>query len=284
MSSTRRARTVVAVVAALAVAAFGVTTALAQQDEDAGGTDPTALLERLDDLETQLPDTVPPTDVEIDAEETWGELSGDAGSVRAVLDTVEGDLRRLFVDADDADGPVPEAVALVARGWLDIWHGTSALAAAEAHDLAFPLETFDDGVATGADELRGTIDMGLELILNGQARHLAGYVSLRELGEAPADAQARLDARAAAAEAFDTDVRPLVAQMVSKRSPTMVVSVERFETDAPGVDPRATSLMVVCLDREALAEAGGVATPEVIAEVAARTAERVDCPGLPDQD
>lgn len=285
MSSTRRAGMALAVVAVAAVAVLGVTTAIAQQDDAGGGTDPTALLERLDELEAQLPEAVPPTGVDTDADEPWGDLAGDAGSVRAVLDTLEPDLRRLYVDADDADGPVAEAVALVARGWLDVWHGTSALASAESHDLAFPLATFDDdGVATGADEIRGTVEIGLELILNGQARLLAGYVSLSELGEAPPDAQGRLDARAVAAETFDAEVRPLIAEMVSSDSPTMVVSTERFDTDAPGVEPRATSLTVVCVDREALEEAGGIATPEAIEQIADATPDRLDCPGLLDDE
>jgi hypothetical protein len=280
---------VVATLAALAVAAagIGVTGAAAQQTEGdpEAAAEPTqgTLLERLDALEALLPDTAPPTDVTLDAETTWGTLAGDAGSARAVLDTLEGDLRRLFVDADDAEGEVADAVALVARGWLDVWQGAGALATWEANDLAFPIDTVDDdAVATGADELRGQAEKGLELVLLGRARHLEGYVALRELGEAEPAAQARLDARAGEAETFDAEVRPLVVRMLSQRTTNVLVPVERFGSTAPGVEARARSLEVACVDRDALAEAGVAVDDEVVAELEAATPERADCPDLPE--
>jgi hypothetical protein len=282
-----RAVTLVLALAAVAVtvASIGVTAAVAQQDEEESapsGSGATSLLERLDELEDLLP-TPPPTDVELDDEVTWGAIAGDAGSARAVLDTLEGDLRRLFIDAEDADGPVADAVALVARGWLDIWQGTGALATWEANDLAFPIDTTDDDeVATGADELRGQAEKGLELVLQGRARHLAGYAELRELGEADPAIQVRLDARAAEAETFDTDVRPLVAQLLSQPTTTVVVPVERFDSTAPGVDARARSLQVTCVDREALAEQGIEIDEETLAALEATTPARVDCPGSAD--
>jgi hypothetical protein len=281
-----RAVAMILALAAVAIAAsIGVGAAVAQQQEgdEVAGSDDASLLERLDALEAQLPATPATTDVELDAETTWGTLEGDAGSVRAVLDTLEPELRRLFVDADDADGPVADAVGTVARGWLDLWQGTGALATWESNDLAFPLDTTDDDeVATGADELRGQAEKGLELVLQGRARHLTGYVALRELGEADPAAQARLDSRAAEAETFDAEVRPLVVRLLSQRTTEVLVPTERFTSNAPGVEARARSLQVTCIDREALAEQGIVLDEETLAELEAATPERSDCPDLPE--
>jgi hypothetical protein len=221
---------------------------------------------------------------------TWGELAGDAGSVRAVLDTVEPALRQLFIDADEAMGPpldptspTAAAVAEVARGWLDVWTGSASLATAETNDLAFPVDTADaDGVSTGADELRGEIEIGLELILLGQERLLSGYRSLQTLGLATPATQSLFDARASAMQVYDEDVRPLVALLLPEPSPTLLVPVERFVTDAPGVQPRATSMTVVCIDRQALEEAGGVLTEETLEELTSAQVDRADCPGLPE--
>jgi hypothetical protein len=284
---SRAVAVLLALAAAVVAASIGVTAAVAQQDDTVAteGSDPSSLLERLDELEALLPATPPPTDVDLSVETTWGTLGGDAGSTRAVLDTIEGDLRRLFVDADDADGPVADAVALVARGWLDIWQGTGALATWEANDLAFPLETTDDdGIATGADELRGQAEKGLELVLQGRARHLEGYADLRELGEAEPAVQARLDVRATEAEIFDAEVRPLVVRMLSQATTAVLVPVERFDSNAPGVEVRARSMEVTCIDREALAEQGIVLDEATLAELEAATPDRLDCPGPVEPD
>lgn len=278
----------VTAVAAVGLAAVGIGGALAQQDDEPTAQpapDPSELVERLGTIEVDLPEVVPPTDVIIDPQQTWGEYEGDPAGLRATLDTVEGDLRQLFIDADDADGEVADAVSAIARGWLDIWQGAEHLALAEEHDLAFPFDTETaEGVATGADELRGQVEAGLELILQGRARHLDGYVVLRD--EAPAEAvvQAQFDARAAEAEDFDIDLRPELLVMLSHRSTGVWIAVDRFDTDLPGVEPRATSATLVCIDRELLEEAGGVVTEENVAELVAATPERPDCPDLPEPE
>jgi hypothetical protein len=286
---TRRVVLLLSSVALLAAAMLGVTSAGAQQDEDDApeaapqGTDPATLLERLDALDLELPGTTPPVDVEVGPETTWGTLEGDPGSVRAVLETLESDLRRLFVDADDADGPVADAIATVARGWLDVWQGTAALATWETHDLAFPREAVDAaGIATGADELYGQAEKGLELVLLGRGRHLEGYGALVELAEATPDAQARIDVRASEAAAFDEEIRPRLALLLSRSSTGVLVAVERFETSAPGVEPRATSLELVCVDRALFETLGPTPTPEELDAAIAATPDRVDCPGLDD--
>jgi hypothetical protein len=272
---------------AMLAASLGVTAAVAQQDEasdeEVASGETGDLLSRLDALEVQLPGTAP-EDVELDADTTWGTLEGDAGSVHAVLDTLEGDLRRLFVDADDDEGPVADAVALVTRGWLDLWQGTGALATWETNDLAYPIDTTDDlDVATGADELRGQAEKGLELVLQGRERHLEGYTQLRELGEAEPAAQARLDTRAAEAEAFDAEARPAIVRMLSQRTTTVLAPAERFDSNAPGVESRARSMEVACLDRDTLDDLAGTAGDDV-AGLDELEVERTDCPGRPEPE
>ncbi|MFA9445232.1 hypothetical protein [Egicoccus sp. AB-alg6-2] len=248
----------------------------AAEDGALGVTD---LLAELGELEAALPQDPAPSGVEFDDSATWGRLEGDAGATRAVLDPLEPRLRRLFVAADDTDTELGAAVALVARGWLDVWSGLGPLAAWEAHDLEFPNDTDDpDGVATGADELRGAAERGLEQVLVGRGRLHTGYTQLRALGPAEPDLQVALDLRAAAADDFDAEVRPLVLKLLSQATPTVLVTTERFATTSPGSQARARSSTVVCVDREALASAAGPLTPEQIDALSAATPARVDCP------
>ncbi len=277
------ARTLLVAAFAAALAALVVlgVTAASADSHDTDGDNPQELLERLDTLENDLPDDGPVSEVLLEEEVTWGEVVGDATGVRSTLDTLEPELRALFVDADEADGSVADAVAEVSRGWLDMWQGAASIATAEGHDLDFPVGTTDDlGVATGADELRGAIEVGVELALAGHARHLAGYVELRELGEAEPGAQARFDERADAAEAYDAQVRTRAVLLLSQQTTSVLVPVTRFASSAPGVESRAASVEVVCVDREALEELGGVVTDEVLAQLEA--VERDDCPDLPE--
>ncbi|HSK24846.1 MAG TPA: hypothetical protein VK906_16800 [Egicoccus sp.] len=242
---------------------------------------PEQLLDDLAALESALPEAPPPTGVEIDPTATWGRLEGDAGAARARLDTVEPDLRALFVAADDADGEVADAVALVARGWLDVWSGLAPLSTWETNDLEFPSDTDDvDGVATGGDELRGAAERGLEQVLTGQRRLRDGYGRLRTLGAAAPEHQVTFDVRAAQADAFDADVRPLVRQLLSQTTPTVLVTTERFGTTAPGAQARARSSTVVCVDRESLEALGRTPDPQELAALADAARDRVDCPDL----
>lgn len=247
--------------------------------------DPGELIADLGALEPALPEVAHPTGVEIDPTATWGRLDGDAGAARAQLDTIEPDLRALFVAADDADGEAAQAVATVARGWLDIWSGLEPLAAWETHDLEFPTDTDDvDGVATGGDELRGTAERGLEQVLTGQRRLRDGYRGLRTLGAAPPEDQVVFDVRAAQADEFDAAVRPLVRRLLSQSSPTVLVTTDRFGTTAPGAQARARSSTVVCVDREALEALGRTPDPQELAALAERARDRVDCPDLSPAD
>jgi len=243
------------------------------------------LLTDLAALEPALPAVAPPTGVQIDPIATWGTLEGDARAARTQLDVIEPDLRALFVAADDADGEVAEAIALVARGWLDVWSGLGPLAAWEMHDLEFPAGTDDvDGVATGSDELRGAAERGLEQILTGQRRLLDGYDRLRTLGAAPPGDQVAFDVRAAQADDFDALVRPLARQLLSQTGPTVMVTTERFGTSAPGAQARARSSTMVCVDRESLEALGRTPDAQELAALAEQARGRVDCPDLSPRD
>jgi hypothetical protein len=290
VGSSRRVTVGLVTAVSLLAAALGAQVAVAQGDDEPAGASDEQLIERLDALDGQLPEPPPPTAIEIDPDETWGTIEGDFGGPRATLDTVAADLESLFTDADDAEGPVADAVAGVARGWLDLREGYAALAAWEANDLAFPLDTTDDeDVATGADEVRGDAERGLRHVLVAHDRHLAGYVVLREEGAAPdPQMQARLDARAAQAETFDEEIRPLIHRLLSLPTTMLIVPTQRFETSAPGVEARARSYTITCVDGEAYAEAsadagaGDVPTAEETPELLEPDTDRVDCPDLPD--
>jgi hypothetical protein len=279
VARTRRSVTSIAAVAVAAAVALGVGGAIAQQDTAPSGVDPGALLERLGALEGDLPQDIAPTAVTLDVETSVATLEGDATSMRANLDTVESPLRQLFIDADSADGEVADAVAVVAQGWLDVWSGAAAIAASESNDLAFPLQATDDfGVAAGADSLRGSMETGLKLVLQGRARQLEGYEALRALNEAEPATQALFDERARQATTFDEETRPDIAAALGEPSPSVLVPTERFVTDAPGVRSRATSMTVVCVDRDAYQEAVAQLAPgEQLTDLAAAEVTRDDC-------
>lgn len=288
MGTTRRTTLAVVAAVALLAAALGTQVALAQGG-DAQSTPDDELLERLDELEPTLPGVLP-SDVEIEPDETWGTVEGDFTGGATTIDTVADDLRSLFRDADDSEGVVAEAISNVARGWLDLGEAYDALGEWENHDLAFPLETEDDsGVATGADEARGHAERGLRHVLRGHQRLLSGYVALREEGPAEdATVQARLDARAAEVEDFDTETRPLVHRLLSLSTTMVLRPTDRFETDAPGVEARARSMTLTCFDREAYlemqadAEPGDLPSPEELSDLVGAGQERIDCPDLPE--
>jgi len=277
VARTRRSLMSIAAGAVAAAVAFGVGGAIAQDGVQAGSA-PEALLDRLADLEPDLPGDIAPTGVTLDAETSFGVFDGDLTSQRAVLDTLEPELRTLFIDADDADSEAAGAVALIAQGWLDVWSGSAAMGAAESNDLAFPLTATDDlGVNAGADVLRGSTETGLQLILQGQARHLEGYDLLRDLNAAEPPVQALFDDRARQARSFDEEVRPELVTALSEPSPSILVPADRFVTDAPGVRSRATSMSLICVDRERYETA--MELPEGEREVALADAEvvRDDC-------
>jgi hypothetical protein len=312
-------RSLVGVITAgsLVVAAALGPVAFAQQTDELVGTDEpdaprargdASLLTRLDTLEVSLPDEPAPTDVTVDevgsdGAETSGSFDGDVVGGAATVQTLQAELTSLYVDADDAGTPVGDAISEVARGWLDLGQAYDQLTLFAGNDLAFPIDAEDDeGTATDADELRGRAETGLRLVLGAQQRHLAGYVELRDLAQAEPALQVQLDARAADAERFDRELRPLLHRLLSLRTTQVLLPVDRFETSAPGVDARARSMTVTCVDRAAYLDAAGdpVTDPTLdpsvdpsgaptdpddpTAELGGVAAgdDRADCPGLPE--
>jgi hypothetical protein len=246
-----------AVLAAVAAGAVGIGTVTAQSDDGEGD-----LVGRLVALEDAV-GALPPDDVIVDPETTWGEVVGDFTGASVRLTGVAEEARTLFVDADSSGGPVAEAIANVARGLLLQLEGFDGMAAAEAWDLTFPLDSRDaDGVATGADEPYGVMQASLEMVLEGRERTLAGYRVLRD-AEIDADAKGLFEQRHDATVAFLRDVAPRLRVMLSSPSAQLLYAVERFETTLPGDQARARSMTVVCVDREGYEElvAGGVEAP-----------------------
>jgi hypothetical protein len=107
---------------------------------------------------------------------------------------------------------------------------------------------------------------------------------LRALGEAEPAAQARLDRRAADTAEFDAQVRPLILELLAQPSTSLLAPIERFETAAPGIDPRAQSLTLVCVDRQEAEQAGALTDPQLRDAIAAETPVRADCPDLPAEE
>lgn len=273
----RRVGSIAAVVAAAvalgAVGAVGLTAVLQE------GASDEELIDRLVALEQQLP-ALPPVEVLIDPEQTWAELSGDFTGARVALDTLADEARDLFVTAEESGGPVAEAVADAARSMLVLRAGYAHLAEWETHDLAFPLDaTDDDDVASGADELYGEAEVGLSLVLDARERSLPAYALLRDSEAADADERAVLDARYQAEVAFDRTTKPDVHRALSYDTTQVLVTVSRFVTTAPGSEPRAKVMRVVCIDRDAYSTAEVPAGDEAaLAAIVSDPAD--DCPAV----
>lgn len=236
----------------LALGATGAVTLAAQQ----GRGD---LASRLAAIERELPD-LPPHEVVVTDESTWGTFRGSFRAASLALDEVAEPLQRLFEDASTADGPVADAVADASRSLLVLRQGYLTLARWEEADLEFPVDGADEqGAATGADAHYGTAETGFRLVLDANERWLE---AARTLAGQPAltDRQRRLFRhRREALAAFARDVRPELRRALSLEATQELVPVERFTTSAPGMEARARSLTVVCVPEEA---AGGAAPAE----------------------
>lgn len=268
---------VMAVAALAAVAMGGQVAAAALQAEDAS---PEGLIDRLAAIERELP-LLAPDDVITIEEDTWAEFPGDFTGARFELDNLADRVRELFVDAEDADGPVADAVADAARAILIQREGYRHLAEWEEHDLAFPLDAFDaDGVSTGADTLYGVGQAGLMLLLDANARWLSAHEILRDTELADqAERQVFADAYDVARD-FASVTRPRIHRALSIDTTQVIRPVERFETTAPGTEARARTLRVVCLPREAYLadETLAIELPESLAALGQVPA--ADCPDL----
>jgi hypothetical protein len=239
------------------------------------------LIDRLVALESDVP-PLPPSDVVIDPEQTWAEFEGDFTGANVALDTIADEARALYIDAEEGSTPVAAAVADVARSLLVMRQGYASLAEWETHDLAFPLDAADDaGVSAGADELYGEAEVGLTLLLEARARALPAYAVLRDAEAADDSERTLLEQRYRDAVAFDATLRPRLHLALSLEPTQVMVTASRFVTSAPGIEPRARVMQVICIDREAYLAAEEPAEVDALVaalDAAGDTAE--DCPAL----
>lgn len=272
----------VVAVALLAVSAVGIA-AFGQSQTAEPTLRDEELVDRLVEIERSLP-ALPPDDVVIAEDRTWADLVGDFTGAEVGLATLEDDTRTLFAQADDTGGDVGDAVAAATRAILTLHEAYEHLADWESHDLAFPLGTVDgDGVSTGADELMAQAALGLDLVLRARALQLPAYEVLASTPAADADEKSLFEAQLAWVEAFDVELRPLILAARSDDTSQVAVVVSRFDTVAPGSEPRARSVTVTCVDRaayEAAFESGDESDlEELLATV--DPAVSADCPDLP---
>jgi hypothetical protein len=268
-----------------ALAGTAVATAQGGAEQSpSGGTSPEALVDRLVELERQLPPLPPgPEQVILDDETTFGDLQGDFFSAQSDLDLISDQARQLFVDADDADGPVADAVASVARSYLELQQGYRYLAGYKDYDLSRPLgESDDDGVATGADEAAGLAETGVRLVVNARLRAITGYDVLRDDAAADDTEKGLFDAAFRDAERFLLVTRPQLHELLSLPTVGLLVVIDRFDP-LPG-QAHAKDLRFVCVDRSAYpgtAEDVEAALLALFAE-GLQPVSSSDCPALPE--
>lgn len=242
------------------------------------GTGEESLIDRLVALEQELP-KLPPATVQVDDTLSWAQINGDFAGSKVVLDTVSDEARDLFVDASEAGGPLADAVADASRSLLELDEAYDLLATWETYDVAFPLEGDDDsGVSTGADEVYGVAETGLQMVLDAHLRRLDAYAVLRDTARADQADQELLASLYDAEVAFDRRLRPDLHRALSMDTTEVSHVTDRFVTTAPGVDARARVAQVACLPR---------GTEDVTGEVTAEQAvpadaqPATDCPDLP---
>lgn len=230
----------------------GVTLAAEQKSTSAAPASVPAdkLVDRLVDLEAELA-TLPPDDVILTQDATWGDFPGDFSGARVQLDAVASDARDLFAAADDSDGPAAAAVADVARSLLTLREGYGLLGEWETADLEFPLEgSSDQGTAIDADERYGKAEAGLRLVLEARERSAPAYDVLRNAAAADEDDRAFFELRYQAAQGFENALRARLHRALSLPTTEELLVVDRFVSLAPGVEPRAESFAMTCVERD----------------------------------
>lgn len=276
-------------VLATGLAATAITSATAQDAEDdapSTGASAEQLVDRLVELERELP-PLPPSAVVLDPDETFGQLEGDFLGALTELELLSDQARQLFVDADGADGPVADAVALVARGYLRLEEAYGFLSRFEDHDLARPLGATDaDGVATGADTAAGLVEPGLALLDLARMDSLLGYGVLRDDPAADDAEKGLFDAAYRDTQDYLTTLRPDTHTLVSASTTAVLVAVDRFDGAGSG-EARAKDVTYVCVPRHLYPVDSPDPATALAALLAAEEPELLpadDCPALPDPD
>ncbi len=268
-------------VGANAVAGFG----------SQGGASDEELIDRLVEIEAQVGDSG--LEVFLDPETTWAEFAGDFVGTKVALDRVEGQARDLFITADESDGPVADAVAAAARGILLQREALGYLAEWESADLTFPAPlTFDSlDVAIGQDTRRGDAEAGFELLIEAFELQLPAYTVLRDTEAADATERSTFEGAYAQLKTFESETLPRLRLALSDDDTQVMATIDRFETAAPGVEARARSMTVQCIDRDAyetiIRGATGGDQDAVVAglsELLADNVITVDCPDLDNEN
>ncbi|HEX9889585.1 MAG TPA: hypothetical protein VGA69_08925 [Nitriliruptorales bacterium] len=271
------------VTAVVAAGGIGVSNlVLAQSAQD--------LIGRLAELEQRAPSPLPPDEILMeDASEanpdaeTFAEFIGDFTGTKLALDDIADEARQLFIDADDADGAVADAIADVARSWVLLQNAFTYLEAWRSTDLTFPLDTVDGtDTATGADNGLTYAEIGLHIQIDAFERMLPAYDVLRRAESADAEQRALFDGRFEVMDQAHTVLLPNLHRALSLDTRQVFFNVDRFETNAPGVEARARVATYACFDRDAYLAVRD-ATPEQEAQVVALLAQQgitIDCLGL----
>lgn len=252
MLRSRKVRALVLLVAAGVLAAIG--SALAVEGEGGEGQDdPIAvteadqqLLDRLLALGPELPPLLP-TEADLAANRLDGVLLGSFASARSTLERLEDDVRQLFIDGDEADTAVGDAVASVARGLLIEQQAYLVLEQSDGSTNPRPLDSSnvrtDDGLAIDADGLLGIESIGIDLLIQARDLERAGY----EVLAAVEDTDPAFDERLEELRRYEEEVGVTLRVITSANTDELLVPAERY--DAPIGVPRAVSVTYVCVDR-----------------------------------
>lgn len=242
-----------------------------------------ALVERLLEIEPDLPAPLPSA-VERSSDLVDGMLTGSFTSSRSTLDSLQDQLRGLYVDGEEAGTAIGGAVSQVAHGLLLERQAMVILEDTDATTETRPLDLSDarddDGNAIDADGLHGWETAGLEILFDARDLQHDGYetLSLAEVAgrEVFADRAAQLVA--------DRDGTGIALREVAAAdSGQMLLEVERY--DAPVGVAHARGVTFVCVDRKQYASLQGeppsvrVAASVEVPDQACRDAARLA--GLP---
>lgn len=266
------------VTAVVAAGGVGVTNYVLAQ----GGASPDQLVDRLVAIENELPTPLPPDEVIISEDETWAEFLGDFTGTKIALDGVVDEARQLFIEADDASGDVADAVATVARNWVLMQNAFTYLEAWRSEDLTFPLDTFDEtNTATGADSGLAYAEIGFMIQIEAHQAMYPAYDVLRRAEDADASERALFDGRYETVEGHISLLIPQLRRALSEETRQVIVTLDRFETTAPGVEARARVMTMTCIDRDAYLAIRG-AGPELQEQVTALLSDQLVTPFCPD--
>ena len=204
------------------------------------------LVDRLVALQDELPPLVP-TEADLALNELDPVLLGSFTSARSTLDRLEDEIRQLYIDGDDADTAVGDAVTSVARGLLIERQALLVLEESDGSTNPRPLDSSnarnDEGVALDADGLLGLETVGIDLLIQAHDLRRLGYEVLEEVEGVDGVFATQLDELLV----YENEVGITLRVATSASTDELLVPVERYE--APVGVPRATSVTYVCVDR-----------------------------------